>query len=353
MADTTFATGAGLRVGVALWQELTLERLGELAKQAEDDGYDYAWYANHKLYRDLFVGLSVMAMHTETIGIGSFIAEPYSQHPAQIAAAIATIDELSGGRAALGLGAGGGSLVTIGIQRRRPVGFMSEATEIAQRLLAGERFDYEGEHFQLRNAGLEFPVTSRVPVVLAARGDRMLEAAGRVADAVMVAPFATAAGLGHARTLIERGIAAAGRSPADIPLVARVDVALDDDVEAAMDAVRPMIAMMVMASWPSTTFLERVGLAITPELSEMSALKDEHLALASGHLVPDEYVRSFAWVGKPDDVAEGVAGAIAAGYRNVAIVLQPLHRDPGEAMSRFAHEVMPRVVRLTDGVGAR
>src|ERR1700741_1384080 len=124
MPDLTFAAQSGIRYGVALWRDLPPAGRGALARQAEADGYDYAWYANHKLYRDLFVGLSVMATNTESIGIGSVIAQPDSQHPAQLAAAIATIDELSGGRAALGLGAGGGSLVTIGLKRRRPLGVM-------------------------------------------------------------------------------------------------------------------------------------------------------------------------------------------------------------------------------------
>src|SRR6201999_2136571 len=131
--------------------------------------------------RALFGGWSVMATNPEAIGTGSFIAEPYSQHPAQLAAGIATIDELSGGRAALGLGAGGGSLVTIGLKRRRPLGVMTEATEICRRLLDGERFDYAGEHFSLRDAKLEFQVNSHIPVVVASRGDKMLEASGRVA----------------------------------------------------------------------------------------------------------------------------------------------------------------------------
>lgn len=333
-------------IGVGLWQELTLARLGDLAAKSEEAGLDHLWFANHKLYRDLFIGLAAMSARTSTIGLGTFVAEPYSQHPAQLAAAIATLDELSGGRATLVMGAGGGTLLDIGLQRERPVMVMRESVEIIRSLLAGERLSYEGERFTLRDAELHVPVERRIPVVLAARGDGMLRLSGRVTDGAMAAPFASADGLSHARALVERGMAKAGRKPGTLPLFARVDIAIDDDVEAARDAVRSIIAMMVMASYPNTDFLDSVGLKLTPELAEMSEPKDEELALSSGHLVPDEYVSKFAWVGPPDVVAEGIAGAVKAGFRNLTLLPQPLTDDPGAAIDRLAHEVIPRVARL-------
>src|SRR5262249_5071662 len=95
--------GQELRFGVGVWQGYSTPRLIELARLIEDEGFDQLWYSNHKLYRDMWAGMAVTAMSTRRIELGTFVAEPYSQHPAQIAAAIATIDELSGGRAILGL----------------------------------------------------------------------------------------------------------------------------------------------------------------------------------------------------------------------------------------------------------
>jgi alkanesulfonate monooxygenase SsuD/methylene tetrahydromethanopterin reductase-like flavin-dependent oxidoreductase (luciferase family) len=159
----------------------------------------------------------------------------------------------------------------------------------------------------------------------------------------MVATYATPDGLGHARGLIARGLEASGRSLEGFPLYARVDVAIDDDRERAMDAVRPMIAMMVMASYPKTDFLEHVGLTLTPELEEMCRQRDEALALASGHLVPDEYVAKFAWVGAPAEVASSIAAAVRSGYQNIVLLPQPLEADPAETITRLAEDVLPRV----------
>lgn len=336
-------SGRPFTIGVGIWQALSLERLAEVGRLAEEAGFDHLWYSNHKLYRDLFVGLSVLSTATSRIGLGTFVAEPYSQHPGQLAAGIATIDELSGGRATLVLGSGGGSLRWLGLPRRKSLTALRESATIARKLLAGETVDHEGEIFTTHGAHLHMPVARPVPVVIAARSDKMLEMAGRAADGAMVATYATPDGLGHARSLVARGVEASGRSLDGFPLYARVDIAVDDDEDRARDAVRPMIAMMVMASYPKTDFLESVGLELTPELEEMVSRHDEALALASGHLVPDEYVEKFAWVGKPARVASAIAAAVRSGYQNVVLLPQPLNADPGEAITRIAEEVVPRV----------
>lgn len=335
--------GRGYTVGVGLWQALTLDRLREIGRLIEDSGLDSVWYSNHKLYRDLFVGLSVLSSATSRIGVGTFVAEPYSQHPGQLAAAIATIDELSNGRATLVLGSGGGSLKWLGLPRRKTLTAMRESVEISRALLAGDEIDYDGEIFTTQGAKLHMDVPHRVPVVVAARSDKMLTLAGRVADGAMVATYATPGGLGHAREQVRRGLEESGRGLDGFPLFARVDVVVDDDEERAMAAARPIIAMMIMASYPKTDFLDHVGLTLTPELHEMARQHDEALALASGHLVPDEFVDKFAWVGSPARVASGIAAAVRSGYENVVLLPQPLAADPGEAIARIASEVLPLV----------
>ena len=330
-------------VGVGLWQALPLDRLREIGRLIEDAGFDSVWYSNHKLYRDLFVGLSVLSSATSRIGVGTFVAEPYSQHPGQLAAAIATIDELSGGRATLVLGSGGGSLKWLGLPRRKSLATMRESVEITRALLAGDEIDYDGEIFTTTGAKLHMDVPHRVPVVVAARSDKMLTLAGRVADGAMVATYATPEGLSHARAQVMRGLEESRRELDRFPLYARVDVVVDDDEERARAAVRPMIAMMIMASYPRTDFLDHVGLTLTPELHEMCRRHDEALALSSGDLVPDEFVDKFAWVGSPARVASGIAAAVRSGYDNIVLLPQPLAADPGEAIARIAAEVIPLV----------
>jgi 5,10-methylenetetrahydromethanopterin reductase len=332
-----------LRFGVGIWQGLTSSRLRALSRSIESEGFDQVWYANHKLYRDLWVGMAIAAEATERVEIGTFVAEPYSQHPAQLAAAIATVDELSGGRAILGLGAGGANFKELGTVRARPAVALRESIEIARGLLRAERIRYRGEVFTADDVWLHLPTRADLPIVVAARGDRVLRVAGEVADGVMIATYATPEGLRHGREQVRLGLARAGRSEREIKLMTRVDVSLDEDPKAARDAVRPMIAAMVMASYPDTAFLEHAGLEITPALEEMSRKKNEALAFGSGALVPDEYVRQFAWVGTPADVAEQIAAAADSGFETIVFLPQPMDIDPEPTLQRFAREVIPRV----------
>src|SRR5215471_7595966 len=159
----------GTRFGVGVWQGLASSRLSEVARSIESAGFDQLWYANHKLYRDLWVGMAIAAQATERIEIGSFVAEPYSQHPAQIAAAVATIDELSGGRAILGLGAGGANFKELGTVRTRPAVALKESIEIARGLFRGKPLEYRGEVFTADNVWLHLPCRADLPIVLASR----------------------------------------------------------------------------------------------------------------------------------------------------------------------------------------
>lgn len=336
-------TADAIRFGVGVWQGLTTQRLIELSRSIEREGFDQLWYSNHKLYRDLWVGMAVAAQATQRIEIGSFVAEPYSQHPAQIAAAIATIDELSSGRAILGLGAGGANFKELGAVRARPAAALRECVEIARGLLSGERVVYTGEIFKAEDVWLHLPARAELPIVLASRGDRVLRMAGEVADGVMIATYATPEGLRRGREMVSEGLRRAGRAEGAVRLMTRVDVALDEDPRAARNAVRSMIAAMVMASYPDTAFLAHAGLEITPELEAMSRQKNEALAFASGDLVPDEFVRQFAWVGTPAQVAEQIAAVVDSGFDTIVWLPQPMSVDPEPTLQRFAREVIPRV----------
>src|SRR5579872_5800594 len=221
-------TADEVRFGVGVWQGLTTQRLIELSRSIEREGFHQLWYSNHKLYRDLWIGMAVAAQATQRVEIGSFVAEPYSQHPAQIAAAIATIDELSGGRAILGLGAGGANFKELGTVRARPAVALRESIEIARGLLRGERVAYSGNIFKAEDVWLHLPSRAELPIVLASRGDRVLRMGGEVADGVMIATYATPEGLRHGREMVREGSTKAGRPEDAVRLMTRVDVALDE-----------------------------------------------------------------------------------------------------------------------------
>jgi 5,10-methylenetetrahydromethanopterin reductase len=332
-----------LAFGLGVWQGLSFAELGSLGAEAEQLGYASLWYANHKLYRDMFVGLAVLSAHTQRVKLGTFVAEPYSLHPALVAASAASLDEASNGRLVLGLGTGGANFKELGLSRARPARAMAESIELMRRLLQGERLTFEGEVFSLKDAWLHLPPRPRIPIVLASRGDLVLQVAGRLADGVMLSTYATPQGQRHARDMVARGARQAGRRPEDVQQIIRVDLALDDDPAVARSQVKPMIASSLMNSYPDRRFVEQVGLELTSELEAMCRRKDEAEAFASGDLVPDTFVREFAWAGSPEEVANQIAPIIELGIRDILVMPHPLDRHPRPVVRAFASQVIPRL----------
>jgi alkanesulfonate monooxygenase SsuD/methylene tetrahydromethanopterin reductase-like flavin-dependent oxidoreductase (luciferase family) len=101
-----------------------------------------------------------------------------------------------------------------------------------------------------------------------------------------------------------------------------------------------------MNSYPDRRFVEQVGLELTPELEAMCGRKNEAEAFASGDLVPDAFVREFAWAGTPEEVADQIAPIVELGIRDILVMPHPLDRDPRPVVQTFATQVIPRLHAL-------
>jgi 5,10-methylenetetrahydromethanopterin reductase len=152
---------------------------------AEELGYEWCQVADEGLMADVWVALGAAAGRTSTIRLGA-ATNGYTRHPAATAAAAATLDELSAGRAFVTLVAGGSMvLAPMGIERRLPATVVAETIEIMRRLWSGEQVTWQGRVFGLEGARLA-GAGGPIPVMVAARGERMLEIAGRLADGVVL-----------------------------------------------------------------------------------------------------------------------------------------------------------------------
>ncbi len=118
----------------------------ELARVVERAGFDRLGVSDVALWPDTFVVQALCAMATERVQIGAMVTNPYSRHPAALAAAVATLQDLSGGRAFLGIGVGAG-LEPFGIAYPRPVATLRAAVTMIHALLVGETFDSDSEIF--------------------------------------------------------------------------------------------------------------------------------------------------------------------------------------------------------------
>ncbi|MBI1882533.1 MAG: LLM class flavin-dependent oxidoreductase [Chloroflexi bacterium] len=329
--------------GVGMWQ-VPPQQLIEVVQLCERLGYDQFWHANHKLNRDMTVGLTLAAVYSQRLKLGTFVVDPYVVHPAMTAAAVATLDELSGGRAVLVLGAGMMGFRAMGFERRKPLVAVEEAIHVIRRLWAGETVSLAGEVVQVREARLGFAARPDIPIVIAARGNRMLRLAGRLADGAMISTYATPEGVRYALSQVAQGVKEAGRLPESVTVILRVDACIHEDVQAARAAVKPIIGGSLGSRYPDRAFVEAVGLSVPAQLEAIVRAGDEGRIWAAASLVPDEFVEQFAWAGTAEQVAAQVARVIDMGITHVTIL-----PNPPEAviptLSAFANEVMPKVIQ--------
>jgi 5,10-methylenetetrahydromethanopterin reductase len=178
-----------------------------VAREAERIGYDYCLVADEGFHPDVYATLAVIARETERITIGA-MTNGYTRHPAVTAAALATINDLSGGRTLVTMLAGGSMVLTpMGIERSRPYAVVSDCIEVMRQLWSGETVSWEGSTASLDKARLGFDAQS-IPVWMASRGPMLLGLAGRSADGAVVT---VKPDLGAALSIVDQSANEAGR----------------------------------------------------------------------------------------------------------------------------------------------
>ena len=160
-----------------------------IARAAEEGGFDSIWLGDHLLYRgdgrpergpwDVWTQLAALAAATERVKLGPLVACTAFHLPGILARMAASVDEVSGGRLVLGLGAGWNETEfrAFGIPYDRRVSRFEEAFEIVRRLVAGERVTVAGRFYAVEDAVLLPPPARRVPLMIGANAPRMLSIA--------------------------------------------------------------------------------------------------------------------------------------------------------------------------------
>ncbi|MDQ7906091.1 LLM class flavin-dependent oxidoreductase [Phytohabitans sp. ZYX-F-186] len=327
--------------------EQPMPELATRAREYEALGFSDVWVPDERLLRNVYVSLATIATATTRIGMGPAVTNPYTRHPAHTAAAIATIDELSGGRATLAYGAGGG-LDAYGVKRDNPVRALREAVRIAHLLFQGETVSFEGEAFSLRGTQIDFGPLRRIPVYLAARGPRILRLAGEVADGAIIGGFAEPGGLKYALDMVGRGIERAGRSRSDVDVMSWLYVSVDDDPAAARTAVSKIVLASLITSRP---ILDRIGIELPSSLRDHLDARGwrypTETPREAARLLPDHIVDAFAVHGTPERVRERLRAIRDCGIDHVSFVLFP---PAGASTAALARRIAQDVVSpLTPG----
>ena len=237
-----------MRVGVQLPEverEVRWPECVAMAKAAEEAGLDSIWLGDHLLYRDergergpwdVWTQLAALAAVTDRVALGPLVACTAFHRPGILARLAASVDEISGGRLVVALGAGWNETEfrAFDIPFEHRVSRFEEAFEIVRRLLAGEQVTYAGRFHAVDRAVLLPPPARRPPLMVGANGPRMLGIAFPHVDAwnTWYTPYGnTIEGFAQRNAKVSAAAERAGRDPAEIERSACVLVRVGDGVD--------------------------------------------------------------------------------------------------------------------------
>lgn len=346
--------GSRLPVSVLLNAEYPTAKLVELARVSEACGYRGLWYTDLRFAPDCFVGLAAIAAGTNRIFLGPGVVDPYTRHPSAVASAVATLDEMTGGRAVLGLGVGGQGLPQLGLERRLPVAALREAVAMIRGLLSGVEYSAQGKVISLGPARLSMkPVQARIPIYFATHGAQVTRLAGEVADGVLIANTLNPAAFAFYLDQLDEGRARLGRPASAVDVGLRVEACIADDDEGAFAVMRRRVAARLLAQYPHWEYLEAIGLRLPETFIELARQPSRSEAEAAS-FVPREVVESMVLAGSPARCAAQLARGLVPRITHLTVRPHALPgQDVAEVIRRFMDEVVPRAHQIRQGADAR
>lgn len=303
-----------MRIGYAFLGEPDVRGMLALAQRAEAAGYESVWIAETRLAREAIVPAAAIAAVTQRIQIATGCINVFTRGAMLTAVTFATLDDLSGGRAILGIATGSPLVLqSQGYDFDQPLVRLREYVEAIRALLAEGRVSYAGRTLRIPEAVLNFERPRRtIPVYLGVTGPKALKLAGEIADGVLLNGFMSVEYVGRARERIAAGEKRAGRPIGSVDVAMAIDTALDRDGEAARHRMRALLATYLTGfphiareSGLEAEYLERLGQAVREEGVESAA-----------RLVGDEILDSLVSAGTPEHCRARILA-----YRDAGVTL--------------------------------
>jgi 5,10-methylenetetrahydromethanopterin reductase len=299
--------------------------------------------------RDVHTLMTMSALNTRSILIGHGVTTPVLFHPMSIANATASINELSGGRAFVGLGVGGPFESVVG--RVAPVKEMRETVQFIRSFMAGEVADYRGVKAHSEWA------RDPVPIYIAAERPRMLHLAGEIADGV-ISIGTNPEWVRWKMKQVEKGALKAGRDPAEVEFWVRTMIYVADNKEDAREEVAPYplayghLHTLLQQGTPEAVELRQALDREYPGMSEDLIADSEKVASAYepygverldapwAKYVTGALIDYFHLTGRPEDINERISVLGEMGVKNISTVMFTVLDKIG-MMQAIRDEIMP------------
>lgn len=319
--------------------------LPELAALADQAGFDSVW--NYEVYRNPFAINALCAATTKNVQLATGLATGAARSPVEMANAAADVDELSGGRALVGMstGAAGFADCLHGVDVSRPLPKMREYIQCMRAawdyLGSGEPREVAGEFYHFQSPpfnpwGLRELTRPNIPIYLGALRPGMSRLAGATADGVLGYLMSARYAQQQWLPIVAEGAERAGRAPAEVDSTLEVLTSVDEDREAAMRLARINVGLYV-AHPVSDAMVEFEGLSEDRDAVAQALMSEGPMALA--HTTSDALVKAFSITGTPDEAREQLAAFEEAVDHVVLHIpyMPPINRE--ESARAFANAV--------------
>lgn len=320
------------------------DKLIKNAQLAEELGFDlFTLPDTQSLLREIYTSLAVVADNTESIELGTMVTNPVTRHPAVIASAMCTINEIAGGRANLGIATGDSAVRTLGKKPAR-LAEMDDTISLIQSLFCGEMVEYEDAKIEL-----DWVDEQDIPVYWAAEGPKTQRLAGQLADVVVIGTGILPELIEQQVERVEEGRKAAGRNPDDVKIWVLARSNVDDERKTAVDELKPSLAGVAHHSLQFTMKGKGVHEEYREPLKELieNYNSDQHGQPKSTNkeLVENldltEYLASrYGVVGTPEDCLEKLESIEQTGLVDGVFLSAPSGKKE-EYISKFGTEVLP------------
>ncbi|HET7324862.1 MAG TPA: 5,10-methylenetetrahydromethanopterin reductase [Halococcus sp.] len=310
---------------IELTPEHPTERLVELGVEAEYAGFDTVFASHHYNNRDPFAALALLADRTGEVRLGPGVTNPYETHPVTLASRVATLSELSDGRAVFGVGPGDPStLKNLGLSDERGLRSVLESFRVARKLWNGERIDHEGT-FTARDAGLNYEV-GEIPAYVGGEGPGMCRMAATHADGLLF-NGSHPDDLAWASARVEEGLEERPVERGEFDFAAYASVSIAEDGEAAREAARPPVAFIAAGAPPPVLERHDIDTERTEAIGE--AISAGEFRAAFGR-VTETMIDAFCIAGTPEMVESRLCAVM--NYADSIVVSSPLGPDLDEAI---------------------
>jgi probable F420-dependent oxidoreductase len=333
-----------MEFGFTLKPDHHIERFIALTRQAEAAGFSYGWlFDNHVPFREAYPLLTLMAINTTHMRLGTCVTNPATRDPSVTASALATLDEISGGRMDLGIGRGDSSVRSLG-KPPTTMKTLEQAATVIRDLVEGRSTEYEG-------VSLELPWTGKwqLPVWIAGYGPMALAMTGRIADGLILQladPDLVRWMVGLMRDAAET----AGRDPASIRVQAAAPAHVGR-IEECREHVRwfPRLVSGHVVDLVNRYPGDKLPESLTGYIRDREGgvdRRDAEFGSSNAASVSDDVVDRFAIVGPPEEHVRRLRELSGAGVDQFNLYL--MSGDEEAQLESYGSTVIPALKAALD-----